>query len=233
MGICRSCFHSPTDDSASNERSPLHYPKTYALYQQDRAATAWNQCPTQGNEGRFTDALQSQELNAFTCEGRPNASFVKTVELSHKVGDGDSALCSAATDTPAALSLSAVNKANYHQLSVMLGIESEDARRLIEGRPVAKGFDTLDALLSVGGITPDARHKIGQKLSMYRGHEQVHYLGRVMQEGTVPSAVRVAPFWEGESLLRVATWNLQQFTTVKVSSQPLLDAVCDVIINSG
>lgn len=229
MGICRSCFHSPTNDNASDERSPLRSPKTYALYQKDRAATAWNQCPTQGNGGR----LQSQELNAFACEIRPNVSFVETVELSHDVGDDDSALCSAATDTHAALFLSAVNKANYHQLSVMLRIESEDARRLIEGRHVAKGFGTLDALLSVGGITHDAKHKIGQKLSRYRGHEQVHYLGHVTQEGTVPGAVQVAPFREVECLLRVATWNLQQFTTVKASSQPLIDAVCDVIINSG
>ena len=234
MGICRSCFHSPTDDGASNERSPLHSPKTSALYQQAQAATAWSQRPTQGDVGGVTDALHSQEHRTVTYEGRPSSSSVKTVEPSHDGEDSDSTRCAAAPDsTRAALSLPAVNKANYHQLSIMLGIDAEDAKRIVDARHVVKGFGTLDALLAVSGITHDTRHKIEQKLCMPVACLEVHCLEHVAQEGSVSGVVQETQFGEGgESLLRVATWNLQQFTTEKAASRFLVGAVCDVIIDS-
>lgn len=230
MGICRSCFHSLADDSASNERSPLHSTKTSALRQQDRAATAWSQWPAREEGGRATDA-QSQELITLTCEGRTSSSSVKIVDHPHDGGYSDSAPSASAADSHAPLSLSAVNKANYHQLGVMLGVDSVDARRLIDARHATKGFGTLDALLTVSGITLDGRRKIEQKLCMHVGCVQVRCSSRIT-EGTVSGVMQGTQFVEGESLLRVATWNLQQFTDVKAASQPLVEAVCDVIVSS-
>ena len=231
MGICGSCFHSSADDCTNNERSPLHSPKTYALYQQDRAVTAWSQCPAREEGGAFTDA-QSQEPFTLSCEGRTPSSSVKAVEPLHYREDSVIALSASATAPHAPLPLSAVNSANYHQLSIMLGIDSVDARRLIDARRAAKGFDTLDDLLAVSDITDDGRHKIEQKLCVHAGCVEV-YCPSSVTEGTVCGAVGGTQSVEGESLLRVATWNLQQFTDVKAASQPLVEAVCDVVISSG
>lgn len=235
MGICRSCFHTPTDASTSNERSPLHSPKATAVHQQARVATAWGQSPTRRRDvSRLPDAQRSQELPNVASEGQPSSSSVKTVEPSHNGRDCESVPCTVVAGPPRPPpSLSAVNKANYHQLSVSLGIGAEDAKRIINARHALKGFGTLHELLSVSGITHDARHRIEQRLCMATGNLQAHCLGQVAQGDIAPGVVQETQLGEGGgSPVRVATWNLQQFTTAKAGSRPLVAAVCNAIINS-
>ena len=235
MGICRSCFRTPTNDGTNNERSPLHSAKTTSVHQQGRVTTAWGQSPTRRGDdsrSRLADASRSQELFNVASEGQPSSSSVNTAEPPYDGRNSESVPCAVAAGPPGSPpSLSAVNKANYHQLSIMLGIGAEEAKRIVNARHVLKGFSSLQELSSVSGITHDTRHKIERKLTA--GNQQTHCIGRVEQGGIAPAAVQEAQLGEGGGPpLRVATWNLQQFTTAKASSRPLVAAICNAISSS-
>ena len=141
-----------------------------------------------------------------------------------------------------------VNTANEHELSVLSGLSRSQSRAIVEYRSTRGQYYHVNDLLYVPGISQHTldsiRHDItiGEIIREPRNQGMCDSLGPSTLEWTGPhtrwhnypplsfSANPSTGTDKKPSSLRLATWNMQQFTESKVNDSSVLEIICLMIL---
>ena len=155
--------------------------------------------------------------------------------------------------------LDIVNLANYHQLCILARINTHQAEIIINYRVYKCGgsFRSVQQLLDVpeGGITQEKLKWIRSYITQCHSPGLVHYKSprtkcrsihkspnemvfdlsnvgflHIGEDSSTPP--RTTPS-SGENFIRIASWNLECFTTCKASNLGVLEVVCMTLLMNG
>ena len=133
-------------------------------------------------------------------------------------------------------SLVNMNTANVHELCLLEGVSLELANNIVDHRCTHGHFSSMQELLYVPGMHNGILQRIqpriiiGQHSDTRKGKNQRRAVSPVME--LVPASNQAdTEQASGIRMLRLASWNLQQFSSEKASNPSITELVCLTILN--
>ena len=119
-----------------------------------------------------------------------------------------------------------INHASKERLEDLSGVGPTLAKRILDYRKKHGAFKTAEDLLFVKGITANTLKKISPEIQLGTAPKAAKSSTKVLEDGA--AGIK----FNGRDVVRLASWNLQCFSSAKAANVGVKDVICRAVLEN-